>query len=135
LDKRQSGSGALSYGLTAPVGVALSCGHGWRYAWSTSIFFSFVDVGAIAAFRFQGDSTIEQIPSAIQLKDIVSPGIIISFGLPCCPISINAGYQMGPNLFSVASTSNDYRNMPYHRVSGSVCVDIPLIDFYTIPKY
>jgi hypothetical protein len=130
----KAGSGALSYGLTAPVGVAFSCGHGRKYAWSTGIFFSFVDVGAIAAFRFRGDSGIERIPSAIQLKDIVSPGIIVSLGLPCCPISINAGYQMGPNLFSVSSTSNDYRNVPYHRVSGSVCVDIPLIDFYTLPK-
>jgi hypothetical protein len=127
-----------SYGLTAPIGVSVSTGNSIffvpvdRSGFSSSIFISLVDLGAIAAYRFQ-DSTTEQVPT-IKLEDIFSPGIFLSLGIPKTPLSINFGAQTGPNLRKVTSTTNDYSKSTYIRYSVSVCVDIPLLNLYTRSK-
>jgi hypothetical protein len=125
-----------TYGVTAPIGVALSWGVSH---WSLSAFFSFVDIGTVAAFRFQND-TIDQVPT-IQLKDIVSPGAFLSIGIPKSPLSVNLGAQMGPNLRNVYTKDvntgeyvNSYQNSVYWRFSASLLVDIPLLNFYTKSK-
>jgi len=77
----------------------------------------------------------------IQLKDIFSPGMFLSLGIPKTPLSINLGAQMGPNLRKVNVTDpgntnphNDFENRIYWRYSISVCVDIPVFNFYTKSK-
>lgn len=130
-----------AFGLTAPVGIAVSWGGGcknskYRYHSSYSVFFSAVDLGAIAAFRAKND-TVAQVPN-ILLKDIVSPGLFLSWGIPKVPLSINFGMQIGPNLRNVHSPNaanptgyNDYANRIYCRYSASICVDIPVLNLYT----
>lgn len=130
-----------AFGLTAPVGVAVSWGGGcknskYRYHSSYSVFFSAVDLGAIAAFRAKND-TVAQVPN-ILLKDIVSPGLFLSWGIPKVPLSVNFGMQIGPNLRNVHSPNaanptgyNDYANRIYCRYSASICVDIPVLNLYT----
>jgi hypothetical protein len=139
-----------SYGVTAPVGVSISRGHsilflgtgqtGWKdgtRGWSTSLFISLIDLGAVAAFRFKDDTTAA-VPS-IQLKHIFSPGAFISIGIPKTPLSVNLGAQMGPNLRKVygasdTQQSNDYANKTYWRYSVSFCADLPLLNLYTQSK-
>jgi hypothetical protein len=131
-----------SYGLTAPVGISVSLGGNCRRAKnhsSYSLFLSVIDIGAIASFRFI-DTTTEVLPT-IQLKNILSPGIFFSYGIPKLPISINAGWQMGPLLRKVDAQINEntYSDR-YGRVSLSICIDIPIVNFYTFtsskkPKY
>lgn len=130
-----------SYGVTAPVGIAISTGK--RHAvpifgaftcpkggWSHSLFLSVVDIGALAAFRFQDDST-ETIPN-IQLQNILSPGLFYSMGIKGTPLSINVGYQVGPLLRKVNVTANENEySQNYSRISLSFCVDIPLMNLYT----
>lgn len=131
------------FGVAAPIGVAASWGHRLLFIpmgerqWSTSIFVSLIDIGAITAFRFRDDSTAN-VPT-IQLRDILSPGAFLSIGIPKCPLSVNVGAQMGPNLRKVnnndpSKPSNDYYNKTYWRFSASLCVDIPLLNFYTRSK-
>jgi len=133
-----------SYGVSAPVGLAISRGHsvffvgtgknGWqrnKYGWSSTLFLSVVDIGALAAFRFTNDST-KSVPN-IQLKDIISPGVFYSIGIPKSPLSINCGYQLGPLLREVTQTKNSY-SQNYTRFSISLCVDIPLLNCYTKSK-
>ncbi|MBO9204293.1 MULTISPECIES: hypothetical protein [Niastella] len=120
-----------SYGITAPIGVAFSTSS---HHLSYSLFLSVVDIGAVAAFRF-ADTLTSKVP-VIELKNIVSPGAFFSLGLPRSPVSINLGAQMGPNLRKVyaptdGKQSNDYANQTYWRFSVSVCVDIPVLNFYT----
>jgi hypothetical protein len=134
---RVANSSATSYGVTGPIGIAMSWGHAFLLcrtddAWSTSIFVSLVDIGSIASFRSQNDS-ISQIP-VVHLRDIFSPGIFLSIGIPGCPISITGGAQIGPNLRSVSSTVNTVSGGMYYRYSFSVNVDIPLLDLYTKPR-
>ncbi|MCW3104128.1 MAG: hypothetical protein JWO09_2568 [Bacteroidetes bacterium] len=117
-----------SYGITAPIGIAIStstCG------WSFTAFMSVVDLGAVTAFRFSNDST-ESVPT-IELKDIISPGIFFSLGLPKCPLSLNVGYQAGPLLREVNQMENTYEKK-YTRLSFSLNVDIPILNFYTKSK-
>lgn len=49
-------------------------------------------------------------------------------------ISLNLGIRIGPNLHSVSSVKNNFANAVYWRYSISVCVEIPLLNFYTEPK-
>jgi hypothetical protein len=137
-----------SFGITAPVGIAASIGNkkffflgnDERRHWSYSLFISAVDIGAVAAFRFK-DTVTSQVPT-IQLKDLVSPGAFLSIGIPKSPLSLNLGAQVGPNLRKVnlppdennSNPYNDYSNKIYWRYSASLCVDIPIINFYTKSK-
>jgi len=124
-----------TFGVAAPIGVAASWGHRLffiptgKYEWSTSLYLSLIDLGAVTAFRFKDDSTA-QVPT-IQLKDIFSPGIFLSIGIPKTPLSFNLGAQVGPNLRKVTSTTNDYSDKTYTRYSVSICVDLPLLNLYT----
>jgi hypothetical protein len=133
-----SGFTLNTYGVTAPVGISISRGHSvffigtGKSGWSTSVFISVIDIGAVASFRFKDDST-SQVPT-IHLQDIISPGLFLSIGIPKCPVSVNFGVQMGPNLRKVSSTANDYSNHVYFRYSMSLVVDIPIFNFYSKSK-
>lgn len=130
-----------TYGITAPIGISISQGHRifpWplnqigksrEQGWSSTWFISLIDIGAIAAYRFT-NTTAEQVPT-IELKDIVSPGLFWSLGIPKTPLSLNFGAQIGPNLRKVNDTINDYSNTTYIRYSFSIVVDIPLLNLHT----
>ena len=117
-----------SYGVTAPIGISVSTSI---KGVSLSAFASVIDIGALTAFRFTNDST-EKIPK-IELKDIVSPGAFFSIGIPKTPVSLNMGYQLGPLLRKVNQQANTFEQS-YSRISVSLCVDIPIFNFYTKPK-
>ncbi|HEY1202292.1 MAG TPA: hypothetical protein VGE79_14980, partial [Niastella sp.] len=131
-----------TFGVTAPIGIAFSGGHRllfWKKKaeWSTSLFLSLVDLGAIAAFRF-GDDTTAQVPT-IHLKNIIAPGAFLSLGIPNTPLSANFGVQMGPNLRKIDNNkelvpSEDNNNKIYWRLSAGICVDIPLLNLHTRTK-
>jgi hypothetical protein len=136
-----------NYGITAPIGVAISTGsHSFAFAWpgneghwSYSLFISLIDIGAVASFRFQNSDSISQVPT-IKLKDIFSPGLFFSIGFPKCPLSLNMGAQVGPNLRNVngkddqGNIVNLYQENVYWRFSASLVVDIPIFNFYTQSK-
>lgn len=119
-----------AYGLTAPIGINFS--HGLspakRNSGSFSLFLSVIDLGAPVAFRFKDDKTSE-VPS-IKLKDIVSPGAFVSFGIPNAPLSINAGWQMGPLLRDLKPAGTTTADKTYGRWSLSIAVDIPVLNLY-----
>ncbi|MCU7494149.1 MAG: hypothetical protein HF314_07645 [Ignavibacteria bacterium] len=127
-----------SMGLAAPIGVSFGWGHNLlgfstEASWSTSLYLSLLDLGAIASFRVNDDTT-KSIP-AVQLKDILSPGLFLSLGIPSSPVSFNLGFQMGPNLHEVKATENKFRNEIYLRYSIGLCIDIPLLNLYTRPLH
>ena len=118
-----------SYGVTAPVGVACSWGI-FKHS-SFSIFASVIDLGAVTAFRFVDDTT--KTLSKIQLKDIISPGLFVSWGIPKSPISVNLGYQLTPILRGVTATENKLQQS-LSRFSIGVCVDIPILNITNSSK-
>ena len=134
-----AGSNYFSWGMTAPVGIATSWG-GRKFLclprhreghFSHSIFLSIIDIGAITAFRFKNDSVVSV--QKIQLKDIISPGVFYTLGIPKTPVSINVGYQITPLLNTVTPEENTF--LPgTSRISFSICVDLPVLNLYTKPK-
>jgi hypothetical protein len=118
-----------SYGLTAPIGIAVSYGGIFKHS-SVSGFLSIIDLGAITAFRFKNDTTAV---SKIKLKDIISPGIFLSYGVPKWPISFNAGCQLTPLLTSVSPAGSNTEARMF-RFTMSICVDIPILNLYTQGK-
>jgi hypothetical protein len=126
-----------SYGIAAPVGIAFSKGNiftsNQKYGGkSLTAFVSLIDVGALVSYRFRDDSAA--IVPDIKLKDIISPGLFISYGLGKTPLSLSVGYQIGPLLRNVASSRNVFADNKYSRWSVSLTVDIPIFNLYTKPK-
>ncbi|HVW95568.1 MAG TPA: hypothetical protein VHA56_06345 [Mucilaginibacter sp.] len=133
-------------GLTAPIGIAASVGRApflffGGNSTSYSLFVSIIDIGALASYRLtsgsNADTAAAQIPT-IQLKNIISPGAFFSIGIPKTPLSLTGGFQIGPNLRNVNSSTgtvvNTYADKMYTRWSISLAVDIPLLNFYTKSK-
>ncbi|RPH29748.1 MAG: hypothetical protein EHM93_16920 [Bacteroidales bacterium] len=125
-----------SYGVTAPVGIALNWGGikpcRSKVGHSFTTFFSLVDIGALAAYRFMDDSS-STVPK-VELKDIISPGVFLSWGFGKTPFALSVGYQLGPILRKVAPTVNTFADNKYTRFSITLTVDIPIFNFYTKPK-
>ena len=118
-------------GIAISKGSLLKGKDGLRGGKSLTAFISLIDLGAVTSFRFTNDSA-EKVPT-IQLKDIVSPGIFLSYGFGKVPMSFNVGYQYGPLLRKVNLDENTYEKN-YTRFSISLCVDIPFLNFYTKSK-
>ncbi|MFI5162686.1 MAG: hypothetical protein ACHQHN_15510 [Sphingobacteriales bacterium] len=133
-------------GVTAPVGVAFSWGDIWgdeklipdgkgktTGGKSFSIFVSLIDVGALASYRLQNDSS--SVSSQIKLQNIVSPGLFFYYGFGKMPISLGLGAQYGPQLRSISSGGvADVQQNYYIKIGASLVVDIPLFNIYTKPK-
>lgn len=127
---------ANTYGITAPIGVAISKGFvpsisGKRTS-AVSLFISVIDLGAVTAFRF-ADAQTEEIPT-IQLKNILAPGAFVAYGFGNTPLSLLLGAQVGPALRKVSVSGNDVADNMYYRFIASLAVDIPLFNFYTSPR-
>ncbi|MFT3908264.1 MAG: hypothetical protein QM737_02465 [Ferruginibacter sp.] len=128
---------ANTAGLSAPVGVAFSWGNIFKPkadkgGKSISAFISLIDVGALASFRLQNDSS--KVASEIQLKNIIAPGAFLYFGFGKVPISIGLGAQLGPQLREVPVKDPQNINIEknyYIRYGLSIAVDIPVLNLYT----
>ncbi|MCR9171609.1 MAG: hypothetical protein NXI10_03895 [bacterium] len=98
---------------------------------SFSVFFTVVDVGAIAAFRLTDDETPV---NDVQWSNILAPGMYLSWGIRNTPLAINVGGQYGPALRQVeandgaATLTIDSRAF---RVGVGLVVDIPLYNVYS----
>ena len=133
LKQKQTSS---AVGFAAPVGIAFSIGGLHKKdstknmgSKSLTLFVSMIDVGSLASFRLQNDSS--KVASEIQLKNIIAPGLFLYYGLGKCPISIGAGVQIGPQLREVTAQNINIEKNYYLRYGLSICVDIPLLNFYT----
>jgi len=122
-----------STGITAPIGLAVSWGHSFfpfdcktKKGCSTTIFASIVDIGALASYRFS--NSVDSVPK-FDLRDIISPGLFISWGISKCPISINLGCQMAPLLTAVSVKGNTFGSKTF-RFTLSACVDLPMLNLY-----
>lgn len=100
---------------------------------SFSIFVSVMDLGAAVSYRLSNDSS-EGLPDDITLRQIISPGAFVVYGIKNVPISIMGGVQYTPELREVSQqaltlTSNTLR------VFLSLNVDIPFVNLYVKQKY
>ncbi|MEO6893580.1 MAG: hypothetical protein ABI136_01025 [Ginsengibacter sp.] len=127
-------------GVTAPVGVAFSLGLGHfkngSSLGSLSLYGTLIDVGAIAGYRLNNDSTA--LDQKVTLGDIFTPGgyLVYGIGLPFkwlsyVPLSIGYGWQYGSKLYDRKDGKIDISTSSRWRSNWFVAIDIPLANFWT----
>ena len=130
-----------SVGVTAPIGVAVSWGLGYfnkgNSIGSLSLYGTLIDVGAIAGYRLNDDSTT--LEQKVTLNDIFAPGAYLVYGIglpfkgfPYIPISVGYGWQYGSKLYHKQDDGTlAISDKSRWRSNWFVAVDIPLVNFYT----
>ena len=126
-------------GITAPIGIAFSKGLGHFRNGSSigalSAYITVIDVGAIAGYRLNDDSTA--LEQKITIDDIFAPGayLVYGLGLPFLeyvPLSIGYGYQYGSKLyFKQQDGSLGVSGESRWRGNWFVAIDVPLANFWT----
>lgn len=116
-----------SFAFTAPFGLALSTAisaKDSRGGHSLTVFFPLVDVGAITAFRFENGTA--ELPQ-VTWKNFFSPGAYLIFGIRQSPISLNAGFQYGPELRKI-EVDKTPELVPSRRFSLGLTLDLHLFN-------
>lgn len=139
LPKLKDNKWATTVGVTAPIGVAFSWGGlhirdttrkgrpvGGK---SITIFVPLVDIGAMASYRLNNDSSA--VASEVKLRNIISPGLYLYYGFGRYPISVGLGAQLGPQLREVTAKDINVDKNYYIRFGLNLTVDIPFFNFYT----
>ncbi len=125
-------------GVTAPVGLAFSLGLGHFKNGSSlgalSLYGTLIDVGAIAGYRLNNDSTA--LDQKVTLGDIFTPGgyLVYGIGLPWLsyvPLSIGYGWQYGSKLYIKEGNKIGISTSSRWRSNWFVAIDIPLANFWT----
>lgn len=136
IERLQRDNLKASTGLSAPIGIAFSRGSKFlrsdktKGGWSYTAFLSFIDLGAVAAFRIK-DSTTAALPQ-LKLENILAPGLYLIAGIPRSPLSMGIFGQYGPALRSVSAQNLSVSNFneTTWRFGGMLAVDIPLLNLY-----
>lgn len=142
---------AWQAGFFLPVGLDFA--WGLRKTGSVSLFASAFDLGAVGDFRLgdkntnkesptpQGatemanDDTIKEVAVApkVGLRQVISPGLYFTVGIPTFPVAVGAGASFAPELRSV---SLDVDREPVTKRESAlrlglfVAVDIPMFVIY-----
>lgn len=142
---------AWQAGFFLPVGLDFA--WGLRKTGSVSLFASAFDLGAVGNFRFadknenqespepqgametMGDDTVKEVAVApkVGLRQVISPGLYLTLGIPKTPLAFGAGASFAPELRSV---SLDVDNDPVAkresslRIGAFIAVDIPMFVVY-----
>ena len=90
-----------------------------------------IDVGAIAAFRFN-DPDAGDLPD-LKWANLFSPGAYVVWGFAKkWPIAIGLGAQRGPNLRKINSDlMPEIKEDSGWRYGGFISVDIPVFNFFS----
>ena len=136
---KHDGESQTLYGFTAPVGLYLGWGNLGKDANDLNkddgkafgFFLPLVDVGAVTAFRLK-DSDTEL--ADVSWSNVFAPGIYASLGFGKCPISLNLGGQMGPELKSIKDDGTSVLTEKEWYWRLGIVVDISIFDFFTKQK-
>lgn len=142
------------YGLTAPIGFALSKTLGRKLAmkdipkgdefyqgrykigknnlWQQSnqtftLFVSLIDIGSVVSYRF--GSSAESLPQQVKWSQVISPGLHLNWGIKGTPLVWSLGYQYTPELRRLKGTADDIQHNA-HRIYTGLKFDIPLFNLY-----
>lgn len=118
-----SNKGGNIVAFTTPVGLSLDWGIGKKS--SLSLFASFIDIGAVTAFRLQDNAS--RLPE-LKWKNVFAPGAYLMWGIGGTPLTLGVGGQYGPALRNVQKdvTTPDLQEASHFRAGISLTVDVPL---------
>ncbi|WP_299339164.1 hypothetical protein [uncultured Psychroserpens sp.] len=124
--------------FTAPVGIytKLSNKH------NLGLFVPIIDIAAPVRFRLDDDNTTNTLPE-FNFKNIIAPGLYITWSPLKGPFSFNFGAQYGPELEVIETftdpmtgeTSTSAKTFDdSFRIGIGVTLDIPLFSIYNRPR-
>lgn len=125
-------NGAGVFGVTAPLGFALSWGQK-RYSkrskggQSFSLFVPVIDIGAAFSYRWNNDA--EGFPEEIKWEQVLSPGLYAVWGFRKMPIALSIGAQYTPSLRKITVDEVELEGNAL-RIGVNLAVDIPIFNFY-----
>jgi hypothetical protein len=126
-------------GLTAPVGFAYNwakptaiddtSSKSFFQTGSQSVFFSVLDVGAVASFRLESGSGGRV--ASVQWSNIVAPGIYYVWTMKNTPLSVMVGTEYGPELRDISATGgNTLQRAVWQLPVVAFTFNIPLFQFW-----
>lgn len=118
------------YALATPIGFTFSRGFGKGGA--LSLLVSVIDIGALTAYRFDGNNT-QALPE-LKFENVLAPGGYLIYGFPKLPLSFGIGAQYGPSLRSVTNSTLNISTTTGWRAGAFLAVDIPLINLFSSNK-
>ena len=89
-------------GIMAPIGFELS--KGFKDFGNLSLFVPLLDLGAIIDFKLSSDST--ETVTKLEMDNIISPGLYLTYGFPKIPVSVGGGFQFSPHLSKITLNGN-----------------------------
>lgn len=124
--------------FTAPVGIytKLSNKH------NLGLFVPIIDIAAPVRFRLDDDNTTNTLPE-FNFKNIIAPGLYITWSPLKGPFSFNFGAQYGPELEVIETftdpmtgeTSTSAKTFDdSFRIGIGITLDIPLFSIYNRPR-
>lgn len=118
----------LAQGLYAPIGISINKGLAEKHGGALTVFFSFIDIGAVVSYRVSAGVT-DSIKQVIRLESIYSPGIQFFYVIPRTPFTLGFGGRFTPKLFF--SDDNRFITIPSKDVlTVSALIDIPIFTLY-----
>lgn len=126
--KAEGHADAFSLGFTAPIGVSYSLGTKKGHSWG--LFVPVFDIGAVTRLRLDDSNATKALPE-FNFKNLLSPGLYISYGFPKTPFSINGGAQFGPELKEIVGNNAAFYES--WRFGAGIVLDIPLFNLHTRP--
>ena len=82
-----------------------------------------LDLGTPISYRLSGLSSVDQQPE-LGIRQVISPGAHIVFGIPKVPLTVGAGFNFAPDLRRVSDMEDEFKNA--YRVAVFLGIDIPL---------
>ncbi len=124
---RKSGA----FGLSVPVGIALSMGQlqiGKREQ-SFSLFIPVLDLGAVTTYRINQKDLPSDLPK-LSFGNLISPGAYLLWNIRKSPFTIGGGAQFGPQLRQVTVDGKRISSSAW-RYGLTFAIDVPIFNLYT----
>jgi hypothetical protein len=112
-------------GVIAPIGIELA--KGFKDFGNLSLFVPFFDLGAVIDFKPSGDSS-ETIPN-LDINNIISMGMYLTYGFPKIPLSVGGGFQFSPNLGTITTNGKTIEPRKL-RWNLYLAFDLPLLKIF-----
>jgi hypothetical protein len=133
------------WGLSAPIGIALSWGSRVKTEGTTqasfvnrkgtaktlsgnsfSVSLTLIDIAAPVSYRLSNDAE-EALPKDLKWSQVLSPGLQLRWGIRNTPLVLTLGTQYTPQMRNFNDTVN---NQQAYRFFGGLFFDLPLFNLY-----
>lgn len=129
-EQRSIGDAKLnSVGFTAPIGLYSKLFN----LKGVGLFFPIIDIAAPVRFRLDTENTTKTLPE-FSFKNIVSPGLYVTYTPWDSPVTFNLGAQYGPELQIINDDGTTTNYDDSFRIGLGVTLDIPLVTLFNKPQ-